>query len=47
MVNFKLTVGHVAIAVKDMYSNEIIAHLRVTRRNACFVGFYLLFYEEF
>ena len=27
MVSFKLTVGRVAIASKDMYSNEAIAHL--------------------
>ena len=28
MVSFKLTVGRVAIAASDMYSNEAIAHLR-------------------
>jgi type I restriction enzyme S subunit len=28
MVSFKLTVGRVAIAAKDMHSNEAIAHLR-------------------
>ena len=28
LVSFKLTVGRVAIAAKDMYSNEAIAHLR-------------------